>query len=182
MAGVVTFFAGSAGVVGLGFLVYAIAYAADRVPCLQNGVLTAEEVESRRNASTLTIKAGLAGLLKDERDKVYRTFFERQAFPYEKAPKKDETFTEKIKDGEGTIDLEAQTEAKTEEPDVAGELDDAMEQSATVKEDVLDEKKAHDDPLDTMQAAGTGYEDLNEPSCSICLNVYGKSWVPSHNH
>jgi hypothetical protein len=97
---IVTFFSGLGVIIGVVLVVYTLAYLADRFSCASSGALTAEEYEERQNASLLTIQSGLAGLLTDERNKIYRVFFDKQSFPYHKPPEEE------------MEDLEAQTQKK----------------------------------------------------------------------
>jgi hypothetical protein len=162
--GLIAIVSGLAAVAAMILFVYFIIYVADEVLCVQSAVMTAEELEARRLASTITIKAGLAGLLKEERDEVFRTFFEKQSFPYHEAGEHKVSKVDEI-----TVDLEAQPGCgkeddqshKTEHPDFD-------------PSDQVDETHKCDDPLDAAQAVETADEDVGGPTCSICLNVYGK--------
>ena len=153
--------------VGMVVTAYAISYVADRMSCFQSAILTEEELEARRNASDVTIKAGLAGLLSEERERVFRTFFESQSFPYHKGLERTVAKVDKAR----IVDLEAQTE---HDKDEAGyQVDSKIEKKNS--DGKGDDKPANDDdPLDVVQAAEAAGEDRNEPTCSICLNAYGK--------
>ena len=154
--------------VGMVVTAYAISYVADRMSCFQSAILTEEELEARRNASDVTIKAGLAGLLSEERERVFRTFFETQSFPYHKGLERTVAKVDKAR----IVDLEAQTEHGKDE---AGyQVDSKIEKKNS--DGKGDDKPANDDdPLDVVQAAEEAAgEDRNEPTCSICLNAYGK--------
>ena len=142
--------------VGMVVTAYAISYVADRMSCFQSAILTEEELEARRNASDVTIKAGLAGLLSEERDRVFRTFFEAQSFPYHKGLERKVAKVDKAR----IVDLEAQTEHGKDE--------------AGYQVDSKIEKKNSDGKGDDKPANDDDPEDRNEPTCSICLNAYGK--------
>jgi hypothetical protein len=162
--GLITIVSVLAAVAAMILITYLFTFLADKILCVQSAIMTAEELEARRHASTLTIKAGLAGLLKEERDQVFRTFFEKQSFPYHEGGERKVGKVDEI-----TVDLEAQADYgkeddqshKTEHPDFD-------------PSDKVDETHKCDDPLDAVQAVDTADEDVGGPTCSICLNVYGK--------
>ncbi len=150
---------------GMVVIAYALSYLADRMSCFQSAILTEEELEARRNASDVTIKAGLAGLLSEERERVFRTFFESQSFPYHKGLERTVAKVDVARD----VDLEAQTEHNKDE--ARNQVDSKIEKKNS---EMGDDKRANnDDPLDVVHAAETAGEDRNEPTCSICLNAYG---------
>jgi hypothetical protein len=163
----ITVVAGSAATVAMVVIAYYVSYVADRMSCFQSALLTEEELEARRNASDVTIKAGLAGLLSDERERVFRTFFETQSFPYHKGL---ETTVAKVDKVIKIVDLEAQTEH-----DKDGDGNQANSTIDRQISDMGDDTPAiNDDPLNVVQDAETAGEDRNEPTCSICLNAYGE--------
>jgi len=148
---VVTFFAGVGVIIGVVLVVYAVSYLADRFSCMGEGALTEEEFEERQNASEFTIQSGLAGLLTNERNQIYRALFDKRSFPYHKAPTEDEKVTGK---GEKAVDLEAQTTG-----------------TETEKESSVDNHEDDDDNDD--EASGElSVDNVNAPTCSICLNEY----------
>jgi len=81
---IVTFFGGFAVIIGIVALVYGVSVLADRLSCMNVETLTAEEIEQQRLASNVLRDVGLAGLLKEERVKIYRAFVEARSFPYSK--------------------------------------------------------------------------------------------------
>lgn len=202
----------------------------------------------------MTIKAGLAGLLKEERDLIFQTFFERRVFPYRKTtesttdqedtdtidveaqidlqketeqikstPDQDEADVVRLEaqadcprgkeQDEGTtdkdevvvVDLEAQTDFPTEKEDIDGLTDQNQEdivdleaQTACEKdENKEEEEKQVCEPMisskketfnvedgeglasETLATLETVDEKDDDPTCSICLNVYGKQNLDS---
>ena len=130
----VIFFAGVAVILGMLLVVYTVYIVGKR-----RSSLTAEEMEQQRIASTVMRDAGLAGLLKEERVKIYRAFVEARSFPYSK-PDATETTPD---DPETTPD-----DPETPQEDISGK----------------DAKACNCETED----------DSDAPTCSICLNEYGR--------
>ena len=99
----VIFFAGVAVILGMLLVVFTVYIVGKR-----RSSLSADEMEQQRIASTVMRDAGLAGLLKEERVKIYRAFFEKRSFPYSK-PDDAET-TQEDKSGKGAKVCNCETE------------------------------------------------------------------------
>jgi hypothetical protein len=84
------FFSGLGVILGLVVCVFAITWIFDRFSGSHDTMLTPEEIEERRLASDLTKRAGLAGMLAAERNKVIRHFFETKSYDYTKRPGVDD--------------------------------------------------------------------------------------------
>lgn len=154
--GFITLLTGLAGVAAMVLAVYVFSYAIDRLSCFESAIFTAEELEARRYASTVVIKAKLAGLLTNERDQVFRTFFERQSFPFRRDVA--ECGNDNHDDNETiVVDLEAQQEGDGER-----------------KDDPNDRNETEGDALEVVQPVKSEDDDAGGPSCSICLNIYGE--------
>lgn len=143
------FFSGIAVIVATVLVVYVFTIMADRLTCFDAAVLTEEELEERRNATPVTIQSGLAGLLKEERNRIYRSFFEKRSFPYHKVNNDHGKET-----NHGVVDLEVQPTQNIEE-------------QRTIERDVATKEFEDTIPVDTTVEPCT-------PTCSICLNEYGK--------
>jgi hypothetical protein len=82
----ITILTGLAVVIGLVALVYMLTIVFDKYCCcFQRGeiyVLTAEELMERQHASDLTKRSGLAGILPEERVRIYIHFFSQRALTY----------------------------------------------------------------------------------------------------
>ena len=167
---VITFFAGLGIILGSILLVYACVFIVDRLAFFNTAILTAGELEERRTASTLTRQAGLAGLLKDERNQIYRTFFEKWSFPYYyKAPEGKE----ESRGNEGE-DLEGQSKAESLDGQIREDQEepgDSNETSAALSSDGSKAVSAED----FAEMGIASEDDGNAPACSICLVDYGMS-------
>ena len=144
------FLAGIAAIAAMVFTVFLFTFLMDKISFCNTAVLTEEEMEERRNATRVTKQSGLAGLLKDERNRIYRVFFERRSFPYLQAP---ETTTA--------------TQMK-EHHDTKEDMDVPQESN----EDERNENK-HVESGDSI-VKESDIEDGQAPTCSICLCEYGK--------
>lgn len=129
--------------------VYLFTFLADKISCCNTAVLTEEEMEERRNATRVTKQSGLAGLLKEERNKIYHFFFESRSFPYLRPPETPPLVNTSI----SSINDDTPTD---------------MDHSRESNERELDEKKH----ATTVKEADM--EDGQAPTCSICLCEYGK--------
>ncbi len=167
------FFSGLAVIVATVLVVYVFSYMADRLTCFNAAILTEEELEERRNASRVTIQSGLAGLLKDERNSIYRSFFEKGSFPYSKTPatSQDENDTS---GNDEQVDVEAQETVNPVEilssEDVQGETDTVDKESMQNGAEATTYQS-----IDPCMAI----DDEHSPTCSICLNEYGKFFIIS---
>mmetsp|Transcript_23959 Transcript_23959/g.42055 ORF Transcript_23959/g.42055 Transcript_23959/m.42055 type:complete len:261 (+) Transcript_23959:135-917(+) len=90
----ITLLAGIAVIIGVVVLVYLMSIVFDKYCCClqrtENYTLTPEELEERQRASNLTRRAGLAGILSDERSRIFRHFFTQRTLTYRKPPTADE--------------------------------------------------------------------------------------------
>jgi hypothetical protein len=147
-------------------LAYAVAYAADRISCfnVSQYILTPEELEERRTASSLTRQSGLAGILSSERIQIFRSFFEKRSYPYHKKKKVEDDDDDDI-------------EAQKKDSDRKDEPIKTDTQSTGKDSDESAEKK----PKDSGTANETKAEDQNSEdpngTCAICLNEYGTSSI-----
>ena len=170
-------FAGVAIILLLIVFVYAFAVLVDRISCLNASadVLTPYELEERRTATSLMKRANIAGILAEERVRVFRAFFEKRSMPYHKP--KDDT-TEQKATAEAGHDIEAPKDStvKTRQPKSCSK-DDAKGGSATKTanadgeevEKTVSSEDGNDDP-----------DDAADKTCPICLNEYGKTSLNSH--
>lgn len=104
------FFAGVAAIVATVLTVYLFTFLTDKISCFDDAVLTEEEMEERRNATRVTKQSGLAGLLRDERNRIYCVFFERRSFPYLRPP-------ETLMDNDAPYNLDVGQESNEQEMD-----------------------------------------------------------------
>ena len=148
----ITIATGIAVVLGLVILVYLLTIVFDKYCCFfcrsEIYVLTPEELVERQHASDLTRRSGLAGILPEERVRVYRHFFSKRALVY--APG-----------------------GETTENDVG----DIEAQGSSSEKDVADADHHRDTPLQPQQSEDRELEDLcmmehNEEQCPICLSEY----------
>jgi hypothetical protein len=154
---VVLFFSGCAIILGLLLFVYLIATALDRLMCFTSeNTLTSEELEERRVASNLTREAGLAGMLSSERSRVFRAFFEKSSFPYQKPSEDDDD------------DIEAQKKKEDSEM----ELKDSSEMAS---KGVKEAKAQEDESESSVENEAEGGENSEGGVCAICLVEYGTS-------
>lgn len=172
-SGFVTFFSGVAVILAVVFIVYVVAYFADRLVCMNSAALTAEEFEERRNASPLTVQAGLAGLLSVERNQIFHAFFERRAFPYYKSTLEEERKQDNVYEQQET-DIEAQAtivagDKKGKVSSKRGKGRSFVAYSKGMEQESLRDE-ANEAELDALSE-----DDVNAPACSICLNEYGKT-------
>lgn len=157
------FFGGAATILGIVAAVFLVSLCADRLSCINVATLTAEELEARRLATSVTRKSGLAGLLVSERVRVYRAFFEKRAFPYFKAPEENEN--------ENDDDVEAQKKPK--------ETDSEIPKGETDVQSLDDDDKSEEEAGENQEGGNENEKNDDEgkendaPACSICLNEYG---------
>lgn len=153
-----TFFAGLGTIVALVLLVYSIAYVYDRCAGSYDNMLTPQELEERRIASTIIRRAGLGGILKEERNRAIRHFFDKTSYKYQKI-ETDENDVEAQKNDEPKIDDTENETNDTKESDKENDeiQDDSKENT---KEGVLEE--GNEESLD----------EVAEGTCPICLTEY----------
>jgi hypothetical protein len=154
------FFSGVAVFLCLWLVAYAIAYVAKTTSCFNASqyILTPEELDERRMASSLTRQSGLAGILSSERVQIFRTFFETRSYPYHKKKKVED---------DADDDIEGQTKKYSDIKD------------QPIKTDTQSTGKDSDEsaPKDSETANETKADDQNSEdpngTCPICLNEYG---------
>jgi hypothetical protein len=168
---IILFFSGIGILLSLVITVYAFTCMLDRISCLNSSadVLTPQELEERRIASSLTRRAGVAGILIDERLRIFRIFFEKRAMPYEKtkdtknedddieSQKKYAPETLNRKWGDGHEDIDSSDKGSTQR----------------------DGNGAQD--TDTQDESSDSEEDANAV-CPICLNEYGTFDFETHKY
>jgi hypothetical protein len=162
----ILFFSGVASFLCLVLAAYAVAYAADTISCfnVSQYILTPEELEERRTASSLTRQSGLAGILSSERVQIFRTFFEKRSYPYHKKKKVEDDDDDDIEAQKKDSDRKDEP-IKTDKQSTGKNLDETTEKKTKYSE-TANETKAEDQ----------NSEDLNE-TCAICLNEYGTSSI-----
>jgi hypothetical protein len=151
--------AGIAVVLASVALVYITTLLFDKYASLCHGdayVLTPEELTERQNASDLTKRAGLAGILQEERVRIFRHFFTQRALPYLPGEDDDNHNSNKTENENVDSDLEAQKSPPDETissaaPSASGESNDENDQEL---EDLC-------------------MMEHHEATCPICLSEYG---------
>lgn len=158
-------------VLGMAGLVYIMTILFDKFTRLCRGddvyVLTPEELVERQQASNLTKRAGLAGILPEERVRIFQRFFTERALPYKPGEERGEESSQQQDD--------LQTDTATA-PNTSN-MDDIESQQKQPKEE---ENNAALDPNNKSTDDDQELEDLcmtehNDSTCPICLSEYGKS-------
>ena len=189
------FLAGLAMMIGCVLLVYLIAISYDKFLCCcrrnqPNYILTPEELTERQNATSITRRAKLAGILPHEKIQILRHFFSQRATKYivseeqhqqrmerneqkkkQEQKEKEETATAIIKkiesdtgDGDDTV---VDCEAPLPSPTIASGKDNNnnKEEETTTNGD---DHSSHDVELEELCTM-----EHNEGTCPICLQEYG---------
>jgi hypothetical protein len=159
------FFSGVAVFLCLCLIAYAIAYAAKTTSCFNASryILTPEELDERRTASSLIRQSGLAGILSSERIQIFRTFFEKRSYPYHKK--------KKVEDDDDD-DIEAQTKKDSDRKDEPIKTD--TQSTGKDSDETAEKKTKYSETANETKAEDQNSEDPNG-ICAICLNDYGTS-------
>lgn len=175
---VVVFVAGIAVISGIVVLVYSFAYLVDILGCFNSATLTAEEVAERRMATGVTIESGLAGLLADERARIYRFFFDALSFPYQadnptvKSKKRKENDLVCRAGDEDVVDADGSCESSHDLEEQQSEITTHI--GNRTRDAASDEKSVTCE--DEMASVNGDAEERSAPACSICLIEYGTSF------
>ena len=163
-------FGGAFMLLVLVLFVYLLFVVVDRLSCLNSStdVLTPHELEQRRSATSLMRRAGIAGLLTDERMRIFRHFFGERAISYQKMDGDDDD-TKGINEtaSNGDDDIEAQ---KTISQAEASETKSCADESDLKKKD----EKPDNSTASTEENSNGDREEGPDNSCPICLNQYGR--------
>jgi hypothetical protein len=161
----IVFFSGVAVFLCLVLSAYAVTYAADTTCCfnVSHSILTPEELDERRTASSLTLQSGLAGILSSERIQIFRTFFEKRSYPYHKK--------KKVEDDDDD-DIEAQTMKDSDRKDEPIKTD--TQSTGKDSDETAEKKTKYSETANETKAEDQNSEDPNG-TCAICLNEYGTS-------
>ena len=187
---VIYFFAGTGMLIGIVLLVFLITKLYDKLCsyCTTNYALTPEELQERQNATSITKKAGLAGILPDEKNRTVRHFFTKRSFKYVVSEE------QKQKRAEAAAAKEQQRKTKEEEEERGKAINVEKESpggdsGATAQSSTPTTPKESKNQTETEAGTGiasaqenengdTELQDLcmmehEEGTCPICLQEYG---------
>jgi hypothetical protein len=154
-------------------LVYLLTVLFDKYSQLCQGdqslVLTPEELTERQGASQLIKRAGLAGILPNERVQIFRYFLEQRAVPYTVAMSEDDSrnateMTDRSHDHASTPRTHNEDDTVEAQPEQGISLHESPTTSAA---DEPFEGRNEQDMEDLCQT------DHVEATCPICLSEYG---------
>ncbi|KAG7370892.1 ring finger domain containing protein [Nitzschia inconspicua] len=124
-------------------------------------VLTPEELTERQHASGLTKRAGLAGILPEERARVYRHFFIKRALTHVVTGEEDN-------DQESSSKVETDTSVTDKDKSVIIDTRDVVEETRTKNPVTTNTITSTDNP----EPNDLCMMEHDEATCPICLNEY----------